>query len=112
MARMLQWGRRLYSFAQTRRTRAMKINKLIPALALSTLVVPATSMAEVSANIGWVSEYLYRGIFQEDSSASAGIAEARSRSTSTMPLAPASAAKAREPSSVTATGPGSLPTWT
>jgi hypothetical protein len=51
----------------------MTIKNLIPALALSTLVVPATSMADVSANIGWVSEYLYRGIFQEDSSASAGI---------------------------------------
>jgi hypothetical protein len=27
----------------------------------------------VTANVGWVSEYLYRGIFQEDSSASAGV---------------------------------------
>ena len=30
-------------------------------------------MAEVSANIGWVSEYIYRGIHQDDSSAYAGI---------------------------------------
>ena len=51
----------------------MKIKNLVPALALSTLVVPATSMADVTANVGWVSEYLYRGIFQEDSSASAGV---------------------------------------
>ena len=51
----------------------MKIKNLVPALALSAVVAPATSHAEVSANIGWVSEYLYRGIFQEDSSASAGV---------------------------------------
>ena len=53
----------------------MKINKLVPVLALSipASIVPATSMAEVSANIGWVSEYIYRGIHQDDSSASAGI---------------------------------------
>jgi hypothetical protein len=30
-------------------------------------------MAEVSANIGWTSEYIFRGIFQEDSSAFAGV---------------------------------------
>jgi uncharacterized protein (TIGR02001 family) len=30
-------------------------------------------MAEVSANIGWVSDYVFRGIYQEDSSAYAGI---------------------------------------
>jgi uncharacterized protein Gcw-chp len=51
----------------------MKIKNLVPALVLSTVVVPATSMAETTANIGWVSEYLYRGIFQEDSSAYAGV---------------------------------------
>ena len=53
----------------------MKINKLALALALSipATIVPATSMAEVSANIGWVSEYIYRGIHQDDSSAAAGI---------------------------------------
>jgi len=51
----------------------MKIKNLVPALVLSTVVVPATSMAETTANIGWVSEYLYRGIFQEDSSAFAGV---------------------------------------
>ena len=51
----------------------MKIKNLVPALVLSAAAVPATSMAETTANIGWVSEYLYRGIFQEDSSASAGV---------------------------------------
>ncbi len=52
----------------------MNTKKLVPALVISAAaMIPATSMAEVSANIGWASEYLYRGIFQEDSSASAGI---------------------------------------
>ena len=51
----------------------MQIKNLVPALALSTMVVPATSMADVSANIGWVSEYIYRGIHQDDSSAQAGL---------------------------------------
>ncbi len=36
-------------------------------------LVPAVSVAELSANVGMVSDYLYRGIFQEDASASAGI---------------------------------------
>jgi len=53
----------------------MTTKTLVPALVLSAtaLAIPATSMAEVSANIGWVSEYIFRGIYQEDSSASAGI---------------------------------------
>jgi uncharacterized protein (TIGR02001 family) len=51
----------------------MKIKNLVPALVLSAAAVPATSHAETTANIGWVSEYLYRGVFQEDSSASAGV---------------------------------------
>jgi uncharacterized protein (TIGR02001 family) len=52
----------------------MKKITLIPALVLTAAaVLPATSKAEVAANIGWASEYLYRGIFQEDSSAFAGI---------------------------------------
>jgi uncharacterized protein (TIGR02001 family) len=51
----------------------MKIKNLVPALALSTVVVPATSMAEVTANMGWVSEYIFRGIHQDDSSAYAGV---------------------------------------
>ncbi len=53
----------------------MKIKNLVPALVISATagVVPATSQAELSANIGWVSEYIYRGIHQDDSSAAAGI---------------------------------------
>ena len=38
-----------------------------------TPLVGAAQEAEVSANVGWVSEYLYRGIPQEASSASAGL---------------------------------------
>ena len=52
----------------------MNTKTMIPAFVLSAAAaVPATAMAEVSANIGWVSEYIFRGIYQEDSSASAGI---------------------------------------
>ena len=51
----------------------MKIKNLVPALALSTLAVPAASMAEVTANVGFSSEYIFRGVFQEDSSAYAGV---------------------------------------
>src|SRR5688572_4811870 len=66
------WSR-LTSFRAIRRTRDMKIKNLVPALALSAAVVPATSMADVAANAGWVSEYIFRGIYQEDSSAYAGV---------------------------------------
>ena len=46
---------------------------MVPALVLvAAAAAPATSNAQFSANIGWVSEYLYRGIFQEDSSAFGG----------------------------------------
>jgi len=48
--------------------------KVLAALAVTTIgIAPTAAMAELSANIGWVSEYLYRGIYQEDSSASAGL---------------------------------------
>jgi hypothetical protein len=70
---MLQWRRRPKQFPRNQEKRAMKMKSLIPVLALSTVVVPATSMAEVSANIGWVSEYIFRGIHQDDTSAYAGI---------------------------------------
>jgi hypothetical protein len=51
----------------------MTIKHLLPALAVSAAaIVPATAMAEVSANIGWSSEYIFRGVYQEDSSAFAG----------------------------------------
>ena len=40
---------------------------------LSVGLAPAVSMAEVSANIGFVSDYIFRGIYQAPSSAFAGI---------------------------------------
>ena len=36
-------------------------------------LVPAVSMADLSANVGMVSDYIFRGVFQSASSASAGI---------------------------------------
>ncbi len=36
-------------------------------------LVPAVSMAEVSANIGFVTDYIFRGVYQAPSSAYAGI---------------------------------------
>ncbi|HEY7670779.1 MAG TPA: TorF family putative porin [Gammaproteobacteria bacterium] len=37
------------------------------------VIVPVSAMAEASSNIGWVSEYIFRGVFQEDSSAYGGL---------------------------------------
>jgi hypothetical protein len=51
----------------------MKTKNLVPALVLAAAAVPATSMADTTANIGWNSEYIFRGIFQESSSAYAGV---------------------------------------
>jgi len=51
----------------------MNVKNILPALVLSTAAIPATSMAQMTANAGWVSEYIFRGIFQESSSAYAGI---------------------------------------
>lgn len=38
-----------------------------------TLLLSVNAAAELSANVGWVSDYYYRGIFQHASSASAGL---------------------------------------
>ena len=52
----------------------MNKKTLIPSIVLAAAAAtPAVSQAELSANIGWVSDYVFRGIFQEDSSASAGL---------------------------------------
>jgi uncharacterized protein (TIGR02001 family) len=52
----------------------MKNKTLIPSMAVLSLgITPIVANAEVTANFGWVSDYIYRGIFQEDSSASAGV---------------------------------------
>lgn len=49
-------------------------NKTITALVVASAgLAPAVSMADVSANVGWVSDYIFRGFYQEDSSASAGL---------------------------------------
>lgn len=47
---------------------------LLTSAILSTgAALPAVSMAELTANAGWVSDYIFRGIFQEDSSPYGGI---------------------------------------
>jgi uncharacterized protein (TIGR02001 family) len=43
------------------------------AIAAGSLGVSSVASADVSYNIGYVSEYYYRGIYQKNSSASAGI---------------------------------------
>jgi len=43
------------------------------ALVASALIITGTAQAEVSVNLGFASEYYYRGIFQAESSASGGI---------------------------------------
>lgn len=50
----------------------MRLKDLWAPLGLLSMV-PAASLAEVTANVGWVSEYIYRGFPQSTSSASAGI---------------------------------------
>ena len=44
-------------------------------LASTSLIVatPTGSSADVSYNVGWASEYYYRGVLQKESSASAGV---------------------------------------
>ncbi len=46
---------------------------LSKALAITLLSASVTAQADWSANVGWASDYHFRGIFQSDSSASAGI---------------------------------------
>ena len=51
-----------------------KIYQLAAGITLATSALTATTAAaEVSYNIGWASEYYYRGILQKNSSASAGV---------------------------------------
>jgi uncharacterized protein (TIGR02001 family) len=50
-----------------------KTTTLLSALALATAAgAPAVAMAEVTGNIGYSSDYIYRGIFQSESSPYAG----------------------------------------
>lgn len=52
----------------------MTKNKLAAAAAaLGIGAVPAVSTADVSANVGFVTEYVFRGVYQAESSASAGL---------------------------------------
>ena len=44
-----------------------------PLLALLLLITGTTAQAELSANIGWASDYWFRGLFQSGSSASGGL---------------------------------------
>ena len=46
---------------------------LLTTAILSTAALPAVSNAELSANAGWVSDYIFRGYFQEDSSPFGGV---------------------------------------
>ena len=50
-----------------------KKHLLTTALLTTGAALPAVSMAELTANAGWVSDYIFRGIFQEDSSPYGGI---------------------------------------
>ncbi len=47
-----------------------KVSIAIALLAMWT--VPAVSMGQMSANVGWVSDYVFRGVYQEDTSAFGG----------------------------------------
>ena len=49
------------------------MNIRVSALVASALLFTGVAQAEVSANLGFASEYYYRGIFQAESSASGGI---------------------------------------
>lgn len=51
----------------------MSIGAMALFVMVGTPMVGAAQEAEVSANVGWVSEYLYRGLPQKASSASAGL---------------------------------------
>ena len=45
------------------------------AVLVAALVTPlaGAAQADVSANVGWASDYYYRGLLQKESSASAGL---------------------------------------
>jgi uncharacterized protein (TIGR02001 family) len=49
------------------------MRSLLPGVALAAALFVPQLRAETTANFGWVSEYLFRGVFQEDSSAFGGL---------------------------------------
>jgi len=51
----------------------MSKKSLFSLIALGSLGAPAVSMAQLSANVGYVSDYIFRGFYQEESSPSAGL---------------------------------------
>jgi len=51
----------------------MQKKALLTSALLSAAALPAVSSAELTANAGWVSDYIFRGYFQEDSSAFGGV---------------------------------------
>jgi uncharacterized protein (TIGR02001 family) len=73
MARMLQWRAVESQMTRARRKRAMKKTALVSTLLLAAAAMPAVSQAEATANIGWVSDYIFRGILQAPTSAYAGV---------------------------------------
>ncbi|HMB74658.1 MAG TPA: TorF family putative porin [Gammaproteobacteria bacterium] len=51
----------------------MNRKTLVSMTALGIVAVPSMAAAEFSANAGWVSHYIFRGFYQSESSASAGL---------------------------------------
>jgi hypothetical protein len=51
----------------------MQKKALLTTAIASMMALPAVSNAELTANAGWVSDYIFRGIFQEDSSPYGGV---------------------------------------
>jgi hypothetical protein len=50
----------------------MKKNVLMGGLLIGAAAIPGVSLADVTGNIGYNSDYIYRGVFQAESSAFAG----------------------------------------
>lgn len=51
----------------------MQKRRLLSTVIIATGALPAVSSAELTANVGWASDYIFRGFFQEDSSPFGGI---------------------------------------
>ncbi len=49
------------------------MKKLAIIAVLALMLIPTASFAQASVNIGWVSEYIFRGVPQDDSSAYVGL---------------------------------------
>ncbi len=49
------------------------MNRMYRTLAVAFLSIPAVAGAETTANVGWVSDYIFRGVPQSTSSASIGL---------------------------------------